>query len=83
MKKLEALKNHIAEQNKSDSGDPLVTSLIIIGVMVVVALAIYIAFGDVLTERADDVAGDIQDSGTQFDDGEHVKFDHDNQNSGN
>lgn len=78
MKKLEALKNHIAEQNKSDSGDPLVTSLIIIGVMVVVALAIYIAFGDVLSDRAEEVAGDIDDSGTQFENrDEYVEFEAD------
>lgn len=67
MKNIETLRNYIVDQNKSDSGDPLVTSLIIIGVMVVVALAIYLAFGNAMADRAEDVAQDIQDSGTQFD----------------
>lgn len=74
MKNIETLRNYIIEQNKSDSGDPLVTSLIIIGVMVVVALAIYIAFGESLADRGDDVATDIQESGTQFEDRGNIEF---------
>lgn len=74
MKNLEYIKNHIAERNASDSGEPLVTGLIIIGVMAVVALAIYLAFGDALADRGDDVATDIQDSGSHFDDRDNVKF---------
>lgn len=74
MKNIETLRNYIVDQNKSDSGDPLVTSLIIIGVMVVVALAIYLAFGNAMTERADDVANDIQDSGSQFEDQGNIQF---------
>lgn len=74
MNTLSALKEHIVARNNSDSGDPLVTSLIIIGVMVVVALAIYLALGNVMSDRADQVAGDIDDSGTQFDDGDYVEF---------
>lgn len=68
MKNIETLRNYIADQHKSDSGDPLVTSLVIIGVMVVAALIIYVMFGDALIERGDDVATDIEESGTHFDD---------------
>lgn len=74
MKNIETLRNYIVDQNKSDSGDPLVTSLIIIGVMVVVALAIYLAFGNAMAERGDDIATDIQKSGTQFEDEGNIKF---------
>ncbi|WP_022873812.1 hypothetical protein [Nesterenkonia alba] len=73
--KLETLAKNWKEANASDSGDPLVTSLIIIGVMVVVALAIYLAFGNVMADRADDVAQDIEDSGSHFENRNHVEFD--------
>lgn len=56
----------VLEQNKSDSGDPLVTSMIIIGVMVVVALAIFVALGNEMSDRAEEVAGDIADSGNHL-----------------
>lgn len=61
---LERISEHIAERNASDSGEPVVTSMIIIGVMSVIALAVFIALGDAMADRADDVANDIRDSGT-------------------
>lgn len=54
------------ETNKSDSGDPLVTSMIIIGVMAVVALAIFVGLGNAMAERADQVATDINCSGSHL-----------------
>lgn len=85
MKNINEIKNYIAEQNKSDSGDPLVTGLIIIGVMAVVALAIYLAFGNALADRGDEVATDIQDSGSEDQLGgnsrDNVEFNQDSQNS--
>lgn len=58
--------NHLIEQSKSDSGDPMVTSMIIIGVMSVVALAVFVALGNAMADRADEVSNDIKDSGTHL-----------------
>lgn len=63
---MKALMDYIKSQNESDSGDPLVTSMIIIGVMSVVALAIFVALGNAMSDRADDVANDIRNSGTHL-----------------
>lgn len=63
---MKTLINYIQAQHKSDSGDPLVTSMIIIGVMVVVALAVFVALGNAMSDRADDVADDIRNSGTHL-----------------
>lgn len=63
---MKALFDYIQTQHKSDSGDPLVTSLVIIGVMVVAALLVYVTLGDAMTDRAEDVATDIRESGTHL-----------------
>lgn len=66
MHTLHTLFDHIRNRNASDSGDPLVTSLIIIGITAVVAIAIFVALGNVMAERADQVAGDIECSGSHI-----------------
>lgn len=57
---------YIVNSEDSDSGDPLVTSMIIMGVMVVVALAIFVGLGNAMADRADQVATDINCSGSQL-----------------
>ena len=67
---MEKLNNYFAGINgqlESDSGEPLTTNMVILGIIVSLAVGLLILLGGSLQERGDDITDDIADTEKAWD----------------
>ena len=63
---MEKLNNYFAEMNgqlESDSGEPLTTNMVILGIIVSLAVGLLMLLGGSLQERGEDISEEISTSG--------------------